>query len=117
MTDPWHISKRDTWFVRSASEPVALVYGNATHAEANLRLIAAAPDLLAAVQALVEQRLIREPYGAPYLSALEAIAKATGDAVIPCGICTLPGLTSRAQQYKRKWIGACCWGEHVRTTT
>lgn len=67
---------------------IAVTYGfDATPREANARLIAAAPDLLAACKAMVEyQRLIDsdaptgllEAYGNSFESAAAAVAKALG---------------------------------------
>ena len=56
-------------------------YVNSEQAKANARLIAAAPDLLEALDAIV-QRIYDgssiSPYSAEYRNALNAIAKATG---------------------------------------
>ena len=67
--------------VRNALHP----YGRADKAraeiEANARLIAAAPELLAALEALCEDKYLADPINADRMrNAREAIAKATGGA-------------------------------------
>lgn len=85
---PWtatcnHISASITTSDGSVIYPtIALVDTATTSADANARLIAAAPDLLAALIGLAEEctgKLGRNPYGVPaFKDALRALAKATG---------------------------------------
>ena len=70
------------WGVLSArDEVVAYIPQSIVHDEANARLIAAAPELLAALKSLVDdfERIIGRPIEAEH-EAKAAIAKATGGA-------------------------------------
>jgi len=59
----------------------ALAYAFSISDEANARLIAAAPDLLAALETLCEDKYLADPINADRMrAAREAIAKATGGA-------------------------------------
>lgn len=89
---PWHYYPRGEGFIirsKSAQGPIAGVNGNRpiVGAEANARLIAAAPDLLAALKALQLQALqstVNDPsneWGQEALAMTRAaISRATGEA-------------------------------------
>ena len=70
---PGSITSKEGWYIATIE--------NAPHAEANARLIAAAPDMLAALQALLawaETQPTRYAEDLLQIAAHNAIAKATG---------------------------------------
>ena len=86
----WYVETQETWYGRAGISPhfqgqissdttgatVALAYND--ESGANTALIAAAPDLLAALRNLVKRNLIKDTDGDHYDEVLDAIAKAEG---------------------------------------
>ena len=97
---PWHVTKDADGqlavndHVNFPSEfPIARIYGRLTDKEANAHLIAAAPDLLAALEEIVDCRAI--PNKGPiqlWTNARAAIAKAKGFATYGEMLAALPPL-------------------------
>lgn len=88
---PWHVMKgwdERSWMVDSANgTPIAAVSDTRLNARENARLIAAAPELLAALKGLIQEEFVFENAQSPNIravvsrrvnAALAAIAKAEG---------------------------------------
>jgi hypothetical protein len=78
---PWMISPRNAWRICNGKDnTIASTGGDSTlagHHEANARLIAAAPEMLAALGRLVNDSMFKDHPEASQM-AIDAIAKATG---------------------------------------
>lgn len=80
---PWHVGEKTGMAVFSDEQLLAdctCAYGMAyTEAKANARLIAAAPDLLSALNAIINHPAHEDPLsGRKVIAARAAIARATG---------------------------------------
>lgn len=80
---PWvvqetNFAQQKNVYAQTDKPPIATVYGSTGENEANARLIAAAPDLLAALKECITAVDVTM-YGMAIHNARAAIAKATGD--------------------------------------
>jgi hypothetical protein len=81
---PWRISQHDDFRIECGALTIANVVENSMHrmdeAQANAKLIVAAPDLLAALEAIADQWMTKGEVGVSKIDAARrAIAKARGE--------------------------------------